>query len=332
MTIEETQNPLVFVECMTFNHANYIEDAMKGFVIQQTEFPFVVSVMDDASTDGEPEVIKRFLEKEFDMDSAITHETEDRIRVVARHKTNENCIFLVLYLKYNHYSIQKPKWKYFWNWRKNAKYIALCEGDDYWIDPLKLQKQVDFLEEREGYSLCCSKAKVFVQEKLAFEGEKGSRDCEAYDSIIRGYNDINTASAVFDNAMFHRCWKELESFLPSELRIDTAIWYWFARNGKIKFFDDCLSVYRVLPNSACHSTNQEKRLQNDLDFIKLKLFFLSHYPLEDAESNGAFISVLMEEIKSVCDFARYLGEQKVRQTKAFEIGNRIKRFLPLNLK
>ena len=132
--------------------------------------------------------------------------------------------------------------------------------------------------------------------------------------------------------MYLRCRSELESFLPSELRIDTAIWYWFARNGKIKFFDDCLSVYRVLPNSACHSTNQEKRLQNDLDFIKLKLFFLSHYPLEDAESNGAFISVLMEEVKSVCDYARYLGEQKVRQTKAFKIGNRIKRFLPFNLK
>lgn len=154
MTIEETQNPLVFVDCKTFNHATYIEDAMKGFVMQQTEFPFVVSVMDDASTDGEPEVIKRFLEKEFDMDSAITHETDDRIRVVAKHKTNKNCIFLVFYLKYNHYSIQKPKWKYFWNWRKNAKYIAMCEGDDYWTDPFKLQRQVDLLDANCNAAFC----------------------------------------------------------------------------------------------------------------------------------------------------------------------------------
>ena len=321
----------VCIKCFTFNHVNYIEDAMHGFVMQQTNFPYVAAVVDDASTDGEPEVIKRFLEKEFDMASAVQDETDDYVRMVAKHKTNANCTFGVLFLKYNHYK-KKAKAPYLKQWFDNAKYVALCEGDDYWADPLKLQKQVDFLEEHEDYSLCCSKAKVFVQEKMAFEGEKGSHDCEAYDSIIRGYNDINTASAVFNNAMYLRCRSELESFLPSELRIDTAIWYWFARNGKIKFLDDCLSVYRVLPNSACHSTNQEKRLQNDLDFIKLKLFFLSHYPLEDAESNGAFVSVLMEEIKSVCDYARYLGELKVRQTKAFEIGNRIKRFLPFNLK
>lgn len=303
----DNQQILVSIKCLAYNHEPYIRECLEGFVMQKTNFRFEAIVHDDASTDGTADIIREYAEKYPDIIKPI-FETE------------------------NQYSKHDGSLGRIMNEACTGKYIAMCEGDDYWTDPLKLQKQVDFLEEHEDYSLCCSKAKVFVQEKLAFEGEKGSRDCEAYDSIIRGYNDINTASAVFNNAMYLRCRSELESFLPSELRIDTAIWYWFARNGKIKFFDDCLSVYRVLPNSACHSTNQEKRMQNDLDFIKLKLFFLSHYPLKDAESNGAFISVLMEEVKSVCDFARYLGEQKVRQTKAFEIGNRIKRFLPFNLK
>lgn len=75
--------------------------------------------MDDASTDGEPEVIKRFLEKEFDMVSAVQDETEDYVRVEAKHKTNENCTFVVVFLKYNHWE-KKEKWLYYWEWRKSV--------------------------------------------------------------------------------------------------------------------------------------------------------------------------------------------------------------------
>lgn len=154
----------VCIRCFTFNHRNYIEDAMHGFVMQQTKFPYIAVVVDDASTDGEPEVIKRFLEKEFDMASAVQDETDDFVKVVAKHKTNVNCTFVVVFLKYNHYSIKKRKLPYFKEWHDNAKYIALCEGDDYWTDPLKLQKQVDFLEEHEEYSLCCHRYKIFEED------------------------------------------------------------------------------------------------------------------------------------------------------------------------
>lgn len=148
------------VSCMTFNQSRYIEYAMRGFCLQQTDFPYVAVVIDDASTDGEQEVIKHFLENEFDMASAVQDETEDYVRVVAKHKTNVNCTFVVILLKYNHYK-KKDKTPYFKEWRDNAKYIALCEGDDYWTDPLKLQRQMDFLEEHEEYSLCCHRYRIF---------------------------------------------------------------------------------------------------------------------------------------------------------------------------
>lgn len=148
--LEKEYKWVVCVSCMTYNHASYIEDAMNGFCMQETDFPFVCTIIDDASTDGEQEVIKRYLEEHFDLEDRTivrNEETENYTLIFARHKTNKNCYFAVLYLKYNHYSIKKDKMPYITERHENCKYIALCEGDDYWIDGKKLQKQVDFLEE-----------------------------------------------------------------------------------------------------------------------------------------------------------------------------------------
>ena len=155
---------LVRVCCLTYNHAPYIKDAMNGFCMQETNFPFVCTIMDDASTDGEQEVIKKYLADHFDLDDQTivrNEETDDYVLTYARHKTNHNCFFAVYYLKYNHYSIKKSKVPYISEWQDNVKYIALCEGDDYWICPQKLQIQLDFLENHNDYSLCGTNGIVF---------------------------------------------------------------------------------------------------------------------------------------------------------------------------
>ena len=87
---------LVCVECATYNHAPYILDAMNGFCMQQTTFPFVCIILDDASTDGEQEVIKNYLQENFDLqDKNVTRneETDDYILTFAQHKSNRNCFF-----------------------------------------------------------------------------------------------------------------------------------------------------------------------------------------------------------------------------------------------
>lgn len=163
---------LVRVSCMTYNHAPYIVDAMNGFCMQETDFPFVCTIMDDASTDGEQEVIKKYLADHFDLDDQTivrNEETDDYVLTFARHKKNHNCYFAVFFLKYNHFAIKKIKESsYISEWQDQVKYIALCEGDDYWISPHKLQMQVEFLENNNEYCLCGTNG-IIIWDELAKE-------------------------------------------------------------------------------------------------------------------------------------------------------------------
>ena len=103
MNEQEKYDWMVYVSCMTFNHAPYIVDAMNGFTMQNTDFPFVCAIVDDASTDGEQEVIKNYLNEHFDLEDKVVarhEETDDYVLTFARHKTNLNCYFAVSGLQY----------------------------------------------------------------------------------------------------------------------------------------------------------------------------------------------------------------------------------------
>ena len=91
---------LVSINCMTYNQASYVEDALNGFVMQKTSFPYFALVVDDASTDGEQEVIKAYVEKYFDHSEDTGYkqwETDDASWIYARHNENKNCFFVVCY-------------------------------------------------------------------------------------------------------------------------------------------------------------------------------------------------------------------------------------------
>lgn len=148
---------------MTFNQATYIKDTLDGFCMQQTSFPYVCIVMDDASTDGEQEVITKYLHDNFNLnDGAIvrTNESENYVMTFAQHRNNLNCFFAVFFLKYNHYSKGIRKESYYADWRSTAKYLAMCEGDDYWTLPTKLQVQYDYLETHPNVVLSCHRYSV----------------------------------------------------------------------------------------------------------------------------------------------------------------------------
>lgn len=242
----EQINYKVSVTCLTFNHAEYIKDALNGFCIQQTDFPFVCCIADDYSTDGEQDILKTYLSEHFDLSapSSRKEETEDYQLVFSRHKENQNCFFAVFFLKYNHYK-KKAKRPYMKEWLSNTKFHALCEGDDYWTDPLKLQKQVDFLEAHPDYTMVCNRTQLYSEKEHKAIGENycynKSQTVSVKDAVCKGGLFISTCSIMYrafirDNYPDY-CKKCMIGDYPLQIMA--------AMKGKIYYLNDIMSVYRV---------------------------------------------------------------------------------------
>lgn len=267
---------MVSVQCITFNHAPYITDAMNGFCMQETNFPYVCVIVDDCSTDGEQDVIKRYLAEHFEpaeQNIVKDFDTEDYSFSFARHKNNQNCYFAVYYLKYNHYSVKKPKARYLNELPQHTKYIAMCEGDDYWIHPGKLQMQVDFLENHPDYSLV----------HTDFDLVEGKRrhwkeifpDGNYFPGIFHNNVNIGTLTTLFRTSTY--------AILP-KLYIgkgwpmnDYPLWLEFAHAAKIYFINIVTARYRVLLHSASHSENINKLITFKNEAVNIRQFYANYF-------------------------------------------------------
>lgn len=155
----------VLVLCHTYNQSNYIIGTLNGFVIQKTNFNYTCLIMDDCSTDGEQELLKSWINHECDIDSIKYEEICSSYIVLATHKVNRNCNFAFYFLKENMYKSGWKKTELINPWRALCEYEAMCEGDDYWTDPLKLHKQVCYVESHPNVSLCFTNVDVCTEIK-----------------------------------------------------------------------------------------------------------------------------------------------------------------------
>ena len=251
-------NFLVSVRCPSYNHAPFIIDCMNGFIIQETNFPYVCVIDDDASTDGAQDIIKDYLDEQFNMDDKDVvrkAETDDYFLIFARHKRNKNCFFAVYFLKYNHYSMHKSRIGYMTEFVDNAKYCAICEGDDYWIAPNKLQEQVDYLECHEKCSMVCNRTKMYSQLKQKYVGEyyceHGNTLLKAEDIINRGGLYISTCSIVYRGNLL----KNYPDYCKQCVVGDWPLQIFMALNGFVYYIDKCYSVYRIDNNNSFMGNN-----------------------------------------------------------------------------
>lgn len=223
-------NIKVSVICNTFNQADYIRDALDGFVIQKTNFDFEVLIHDDASTDGTQEIIKEYQSKYPKIIKPI-FESENQYSKGVKISLE----------------IQYPRVK--------GKYIAFCEGDDYWTDPYKLQKQYDVLEEHLNIDMCAHKSLVVdaetnkVIKTTAPLNDSGIIPCS---SLIysRGERVIDSASIFFRRELIDNIPEFRKIFtLDYTLRIQGAL------RGGIFYLNDCMSVYRWLSKGSWTKSN-----------------------------------------------------------------------------
>ncbi|GGG53189.1 glycosyltransferase family 2 protein [Bizionia arctica] len=251
------------VRLQCYNHALFLEQALKGIIDQKTNFPFEVVIGDDFSTDNSLEVIEKIIKE----------------------NTNTNISFNLLKReKGDSYSIEREKNGRLQNFvdiinHCQGKYIALLDGDDYWTDPLKLQKQVDFLEANEDFHICFHRANLLKNESpLELHPIPGISNIGEYlfKDILENYNFILTASVVFRkpaNFIIPKWFMELPFG-------DLGLYQLVSNNKKIKCLDDIMSVYRMHSNGLWTGLSKIKIENNFLNFYQI---ILPHLTLEEKE-------------------------------------------------
>ncbi len=220
--MQQDKHPLVAIKCLVFNHEPYLRDCLEGFVMQQTDFPFVAIVHDDASTDHSADIICEYAAKYPDIIRPI-YETENQ------YSKSDGSLGRIMNAAVD---------------ATGAKYIALCEGDDYWTDPRKLQKQVSFLETHPHYSLCFHKVNTFIQNTGEIKEEMIIEDVLGESTILdlAKRNYIHTPSVMYRNLPAIERDKSQLGALPVG---DYVLWMMCAKYGKIYKLEDTMAVYRL---------------------------------------------------------------------------------------
>lgn len=263
----------VLVLCFTYNQSCYIKDALNGFAIQKTDFPFVCLVMDDASLDGEQEVIKNWMSQECNMNKAKCIDTYTSKIIIVPHATNKNCTFSFYFLKQNLYRESEKKLKHVYPWRQKCEYEAMCEGDDYWIDPQKLQKQVDFLDKNHDYSFSSTAVQLYdsnTNKKIGVACVSNNVATFETTDAIKGFGHVaSTPSFLFRSNI-------ITGNLPTFFKIapcgDYSIPILASFYGKIVNLPDETSVHRVLSKESITSTwvnDFSRRKEYNIRFEKM---------------------------------------------------------------
>lgn len=236
-------NPLVSICCLTYNHAPYIRQCIESFLMQQTNFLFEVLIHDDASTDETTDIIREYERKYPD-------------------------IIYPIYQTVNQYS-QGIKVSATYNFpRARGKYIAMCEGDDYWIDPLKLQKQVDFLEKHNEYVICSHKYQQYIQEENKFGRIMPIEICDPFTYCFDYYIHRNIWVTQTLTCVFLRSALNISHYLQCSGAKDLTLFYYILQKGKGYFFIDNMGVYRKHKGGVWTSENYIQMKLSDLDAIK----------------------------------------------------------------
>lgn len=264
----------VYVRSITYNQAPYIEDCLNGVAMQQTDFPFVHHVIDDCSTDGEQEVIKTYLNNNCDMENAEYYDNDICSITIAKNKSNPNCTLVAYFLKRNIYKDRKKREEIYSLWRDVCLYEAICEGDDYWIDAKKVQKQFEFLEKNLDYSCVYTPAYKLKGDK--YIGTIDSSKCD-FKSLLRS-NPVSNLTTLVRLSALKKYFEEVNPIDKQWPMGDYPQWLYMAAKYKIGYISDITSVYRVLEESACHFTNLEKYLffsnvQYQIQTYIISLFF-----------------------------------------------------------
>lgn len=268
MSLEIENNiPLVSICCLTYNHEPYIKQALDSFLMQQTNFAFEIVIHDDASTDNTAKIIEEYTQKYPEIFKPLLQTENQRSKFGGG---------------------MNPRFNFP---RARGKYIAICEGDDYWTDSLKLQKQVDFLEENKAYGICWTKFNKIDDSDNIIE--------EFIPKFQESLDEINLAN--FFNP--YRTWTLTTMFRSKLIDCKTINTFNFAKDNTIYFMALSKSKGKILNfNSANYrihekgvwssNGNLKNNINNYFHFNEIKIKIVNH------NSIRKFLLLNLEQIYS----------------------------------
>ena len=303
----EKEKIMVSILCIAYNHEKYIKEALESFINQKTNFKFEVIVNDDCSTDNTAEIIKEYQKKYPDVIKPI-------------------------FQKENQYSKGKRMLIDILLPVAKGKYFALCEGDDYWVDDNKLQKQVDFLENNSDYSLCVNNAI-----KIKNDGKKDGMilpvkhnqelTCEDFISGGGGFVATNSILAPIKYT------EKLPSYFD-DFSIDYLWQIYLSSCGRSYCFKDIMSAYRVSVENSW-TDRMEKDISKLIESNKKIVVKLNQI---NCELNNKYKCVIENKIKEIevenilisKEYEKLKTDQYITYIKQLPLFNRIKIFLKIN--
>lgn len=271
--------PLVSICCVVYNQAPYLRQCLEGFVLQQTTFPYEILIHDDASTDGSIDILKEY-------------------------ESNYPGLFHILYEEENQYQKGRKGSLLFNVPRSKGQYIAFCEGDDYWTDPLKLQKQVDYMVEHPNCALCYTQAKIWLERSNSMTLDTMGDEVD-FMKLLKAYNTIPSASSLYRKSMLDEYVRAICPATKGWKMGDYPQVLYFSKNNAIHFINEATCVYRIMENSASHAKNQLKILSYYYSILSIKLFFYNYYNLKDNKLLDYLLRQHLELIYEKCNKLSY---------------------------
>ena len=238
---------------VTYNQHNYIKQAIESVLSQKTTFPFRLIISDDFSTDGTGKICQSYYEKY--PQKIIYNSNEYNIGLVKNYDRA---------FKFS-----------------NSKYISILEGDDYWTDPLKLQKQFDILQSKRNVGLVHCNYQILEKDKLRLAYPKGSKQYQGqcyHQLFLR--NAIGPLTVSFRRELFLK-YVDFNYFIENEFSfIDYPIWLEIAAHSDLYYLPDPVAVYRINSGSISHPETFIKREKFSETGFKIKKYFYNKYPIE----------------------------------------------------
>jgi len=270
-----TKTPLVSVCVQTYQHVGFIKDCLEGIINQVTDFHFEVLLGEDCSTDGTREICKEYAEKYPDKIRLFLHERENNIHI---------------------YGMPTGRFNFFYNlYNAQGKYIAFCEGDDYWNDPYKLQKQHDFLEANSDCSVCFTSA-LFKNEteptkSYVYHPRKvlGNKKFELKDAIFKAGEFMPSASMFFRKEYLI----DIPNWFFDSPVGDMPLSLYLGSHGKYGYLNSQSVVYRIMsPTSWSSAMSFERRRKVAKGLIEMLENFNKY-------TNYEFKTLIDKEIRRV---------------------------------